>query len=323
MAELDPTPIVIGGRASPLAVWQSRLVQTELRHRHAGAAESAFPIVNITSEADVDQTTPLSQFSNKGVFTRHLDRALMSGQIRLAVHSFKDLPTILPEGVMLAAVLDRKHKHDVVVLRDSVSSLNHLPSGTRIGTSSVRRRALLRRHHPHIECVDIRGNIQTRLTLIDQGRVDGVILAAAALHRLNMDAMISIHLTDWPYAVSQGALAVVCRDDDQRAYREAHSLNDAGTALVCVAERALLRTLEGGCKVPIGVNAKLVDGVMTIYGAVIGLDGEQMIEETLSGSCLTQPEADRLGQNLGLALKDKGATSLLRQIRSEIDSQTL
>lgn len=326
-----------------LAMWQAQFVLDSLQKL---MPELQCRIDGMTSEGDRNLDIALSRFATKGIFTKELDRALLTNRIDIAVHSLKDLPTTLPAGLRMAAVLQRGRVEDAVVMSSShqITSLTDLPDvsravcgvvvcsnaavlqGSVIGTSSLRRRALLARQHPKLKCSVIRGNVNTRISRCDKGEYDAVILAAVGLERVGLGDRISqiLKADTFPYAVGQGALAVVCRSDDERTFTLMRSLHDTNTALMCAAERSLLRTLEGGCKVPIGVHSSFDEenaNVLTLYACVAELDGVVFVEKSLSGVVMSEEAADELGAAVAKCILQNGGGEILAAIRSEAEQQ--
>ncbi|MEY3297302.1 MAG: Porphobilinogen deaminase, partial [Cyanobacteriota bacterium] len=243
--------------------------------------------------------------------------SMLRGDSDFAVHSLKDLPTRLPAGLMLGCITEREDPADALVIheRHQDKTLATLPAGSVIGTSSLRRLAQLRHHYPHLAFKDIRGNLNTRLRKLDEGEYDGIILAAAGLHRMEMDdrihellpAEISLH------AVGQGALGIECRTGDEDILSLLGVLSHGPTTSRCLAERAFLRELEGGCQVPIGVNTALDGDTLTLTGLVASLDGQQLIKNTVQGPTNT---AEALGIQLAQQLRNQGAQAILDEINA-------
>jgi len=260
----------------------------------------------------------LSKIGDKGLFTQELEDSMLRGDSDFAVHSLKDLPTRLPQGLMLGCVTKREDPADALVMheKNKDKTLATLPEGAVIGTSSLRRLAQLRHHYPHLTFKDIRGNLNTRLRKLDEGGYDGIILAVAGLQRMDMGdriheilpADISLH------AVGQGALGIECRAGDEEILALLSVLSDAPTTARCLAERAFLRELEGGCQVPIGVNTVLEDDTLTLTGLVASLDGQRVIQNTVQGPAQT---ADDLGTQLAKQLRAEGAQVILDEITAE------
>jgi len=257
----DPRTVVIGTRSSALAMWQANHVADALREKFP---HIEFKVAPMNTMGDIDQIKPLSDFASKGVFTKELDVATVSNQIQLAVHCMKDLPTTLPHGLYMGAVLPRGDTEDVLVLplsheKHQRGSFEDLKEGAVIGTSAMRRTASIAKYYPHLKCQNIRGNVNTRLAKLDRGDYDALILARVGLSRLGMANRIS-HVLDnkrYGYAVGQGALAIVCRENDLVTQRLVAVLDDLTTRWACEAERGVLRTLNGGCKVPIAIRTTI------------------------------------------------------------------
>jgi hydroxymethylbilane synthase len=257
----------------------------------------------------------LSKIGDKGLFTQELEDSMLRGDSDFAVHSLKDLPTRLPQGLMLGCITEREDPADALVIheRHRDKTLATLPEGAVIGTSSLRRLAQLRHHYPHLTFKDIRGNLNTRLQKLDEGGYDGIILAVAGLQRMDMGdriheiipADISLH------AVGQGALGIECRTGDAEILNLLNVLSHGPTTARCLAERAFLRELEGGCQVPIGVNTVLEDDSLTLTGLVASLDGQRLIKNTVQGRA---KEAESLGVGLAQQLRSQGAQAILDEI---------
>lgn len=318
--------IRIGTRDSLLAMWQAKHVEALLKKAHPALEVQ---IVGMKTLGDKILNVPLSNFSNKGVFTKELDTALLSGHVDIAVHSMKDLPTILPDGLVLCAVPSRGTVEDALVLSsryaksETVKTLETLPRGAVVGTSALRRRAVIRRYYPGLAVRDVRGNLQTRIKKLDakDGGYDALLLARTGLSRLGLQNRISqvVPSAVAGHAVSQGALAVVCRSDDPVSAALTLPLNDTATSLRTAAERSLLLTLEGGCKVPIAVTSEFDEksSTLTLHGWVISLDGKREAQAERK-SQLSKPlleSARALGAGVAADLKAKGAESILLECR--------
>lgn len=304
--------IRIASRKSQLALVQTYWVKAEL--------EKAFPnltfeVVTMETQGDKILDVSLSKIGDKGLFTQELEDGMLKRETDFAVHSLKDLPTNLPQGLMLGCVTKREDPADALVVhaKHKDKQLDTLPQGAVIGTSSLRRLAQLRHHFPHFNFKDIRGNVNTRLAKLDNGDYDGIILAAAGLQRLDMgdrihqiiSSEISLH------AVGQGALGIECRQGDQEILEIIKVLEDESTRDRCYAERAFLRTLEGGCQVPIGVNTNIEDDTLTLTGMVASLDGQKLLKDTVIGN---PNKADQIGIDLANLLREKGADQILAEI---------
>ncbi len=312
-------PLRIGTRASQLAMWQANRV-AELLRMQAGAPP--VELVAIRTEGDVRTEVPLWQVGGRAFFTREIDRAVLAGEVDVAVHSLKDLSTTLDPGLALAAVLEREDPRDALLAR-SASSLGELRSGDRVGTSSLRRRAFLARLRPDLAALELRGNVPTRLQRLERGEFEAIILAAAGLKRLGLERHVSAYLSpeDFAPAVSQGAIAVVSRADDERSMRWLAAADHLPTRLATLAERALLRRVEGGCQIPLGALARAEVDRLRLRALVCSLDGTATVAAS-SEAALPQDAmaaqrcAAELGERLGEELLAKGARRIIEQQRS-------
>jgi hydroxymethylbilane synthase len=303
----------IGTRASALALWQAHHVEALIKGL-AGAPD--VEIVHIRTEGDVRTDVPLWALKGRAFFTKEIDRALLAGEVDLAVHSLKDLATQLDPGLELAATLTREDPRDALLTRDGVG-LKSLPPGARVGTSSLRRRAFLSRTRPDLKLLELRGNVPTRVERLKKGDYDAIILAAAGLRRLGLHDQISELLLpdDFPPAVSQGVIGVACRTDDVETLRWLRPLDDQTARLASTAERALLRRLEGGCQVPLGALGTAIGGALHLYAAVCSLDGSEWL--TARGEIDSSlANATTLGQRLADELLKKGAARLIAHERA-------
>lgn len=304
--------LTLGTRGSDLALWQARHVQQRLE-----AAGHVVRLEIVTTTGDRILDTPLSRIGEKALFTKELDVALLEGRIDLAVHSLKDLPTRLPEGIVLAAVSAREAPWDAFVAHPSfVGGLGDLPEGATVATSSLRREAQLRAWRPDLRVVSVRGNVDTRLRKLEESTWHGMVLAVAGLVRLGLAGRIREVFAPARMlpAVGQGALGIVCaaaRPDVAAALGAA--LHDAATAAATTAERAFLRRLEGGCQVPIGAHACLEEGHLALDGLVAALDGHAVVRGQERGA---PGEAEALGTALAERLLAEGAQPLLDAARA-------
>ncbi len=311
------TAIRIGSRKSQLALVQTYWVQEELQKHFP---DKHFEVEAMSTQGDKILDVALAKIGDKGLFTKELEVGMLNGSTDLAVHSLKDLPTNLPNGLMLGCITQRVDPADALVLnaKHQDKQLETLPEGSVIGTSSLRRLAQLRHHYPQLTFKDIRGNVNTRLAKLDTGEYDAIVLAVAGLTRLGMsdriDQVIPPEIS--LHAVGQGALGIECRCDDAKILDVIKVLEDADTRDRCYAERALLRSLEGGCQVPIGVNTQIEQGVLSLTGMVASLDGKQLIKDTLTGS---PDEAEAIGLALAQKLREAGAGEILSAIFAEIN----
>ncbi|HYH80603.1 MAG TPA: hydroxymethylbilane synthase, partial [Longimicrobium sp.] len=275
----------------------------------------------IKTTGDNVQDVPLAKIGDKGLFTKELDVALLSGEADLAVHSLKDVPTRVPDGLEIVAVGRRADPRDVLLLAPGrTGTLMTLPAGARVGTSSLRRRAQLRAARPDLEVTDLRGNLNTRLARLDRGDYDAIVLAAAGVLRLGWDDRIAAYLdpAEWLPAVGQGALGVVARTGDARIAALLADFHDPITAACCAAERAFLAALEGGCQIPIGALATLDDEGLTLHGLVADVDGEDVLRDSVfvEGDAWTATSADA-GRELAARMLALGAGELLARVRGE------
>ena len=306
------TTIRIGSRKSQLALIQTNWVQEQLSLKFP---HIKFEIHTMSTKGDKILDVALAKIGDKALFTKELETGMINQEIDFAVHSLKDLPTRLPEGLGLAAITERENPADALVVHEKHKDkqLDTLPEGAVIGTSSLRRLAQLRHHFPHFEFKDVRGNLNTRLAKLDAGEYDGLILAAAGLGRLGMTERIhqvipkeiSLH------AVGQGALGIECLADNQQLISLLKELEHPYTRDRCLAERAFLRDLEGGCQVPIGVNTDIHGDELTMIGIVASIDGTKRVQDTVTGS-LSEPE--KLGTELAQRLREQGAQEILDEI---------
>jgi hydroxymethylbilane synthase len=322
MSSIAPPPVStrtirIGSRKSQLALVQTHWVQAQLQ---AAFPDRTFEVHTMSTQGDKILDVALAKIGDKGLFTKELEVGMLTGDIDFAVHSLKDLPTRLPEGLVLGCVTERENPADALVVhtQHQDKQLETLPPGAVIGTSSLRRLAQLRHHYPHLSFKDVRGNLNTRLAKLDAGEYDALILAVAGLHRLGFDdrihqvipAEVSLH------AVGQGALGIECRSDDAEVLELLKALQHQPTADRCYAERAFLRELEGGCQVPIGVNTVLDGAMLTLTGIVASLDGQRIAKDSISGAAA---DAEQLGTALAHRLRQQGAQAILDEILATID----
>jgi hydroxymethylbilane synthase len=300
------TSIRLGTRSSPLALWQANFIAERLR---SFAAPHAVDLVHIETHGDRDQATALSNMGGFGVFTKAIQNALLEQRADVAVHSLKDLPTIPTDGLSLTATPPRGPTGDAFISLKH-ASFDALPKGATVGTSSLRRRAQLLNRRPDLQLVELRGNVDTRIRKLHDQNLDAIILAEAGLVRLGLgDRITELLDTTWMLpAVGQGAIGLECRDADTSIREDVVQLNDRETWARVTAERAMLAALGGGCLVPIGTVTSIHEGVLTIRGAVLSVDGRRRIVATHRGPAST-PLA--IGQELAAMLRDEGAAELL------------
>ena len=315
--ETSKRTVRIGTRKSQLALVQTYWVKAELEKHFP---DIDFEVEKMSTQGDKILDVPLAKIGDKGLFTKELEVGMLNKQTDFAVHSLKDLPTNLPEGLMLGCVTKRVDPADALVINDKYKDkkLETLPAGAVIGTSSLRRLAQLRHHYPHLEFKDIRGNVNTRLAKLDAGEYDGIILAVAGLQRLGMgDRIHQIISPDVSlHAVGQGALGIECRDGDEEILKILKVLEDPDSSDRTSAERSFLRELEGGCQVPIGVNTNIENDTLTLKGMVASLDGSQLIKDTVSGN---RKDSEQLGKDLAARLREQGAGEILAEIFAQVE----
>jgi hydroxymethylbilane synthase len=309
-ANAAPKLIRIASRESALAMVQSEWVAAQLREMHAGCKVE---ILGMTTKGDQILDKPLAMIGGKGLFIKELEVALEEGRADIAVHSMKDVPMTLPDGFAATIVGARENVRDAFV-SNRYQSLEELPKGAIVGTSSLRRESQLRHHFPEMRIEPLRGNVNTRLKKLDDGEFDAIILAAAGLKRLGFEARIKTELDDVRFipAIAQGALGIEYRADraDVAAWL-APFANSATTAIVA-AERALGRALTGSCDVPLGGRGQVVDGKLHLEGFVALPDGSRVIRDAVTGS-IKDPEA--LGAALGKLLIEQGANEILATLQ--------
>ena len=299
-------PLVIGSRGSKLALWQAEQARERLQLLNPGI-EINIQIIKTTGDVKSD---PLSVIGGKGVFTKELEDALLDGRIDIAVHSLKDLPTILPGALSISAICEREDARDALVLPAGLwGSLATLREGAVVGTSSQRRLAQLKALRRDVTVRDLRGNVDTRIRKLDEGQYDAVILASAGLLRLGLKDRISarIPIVEMLPAVGQGAIAIETRSDDEFTVQTTSKLDHHETRVACLAERAFLRGLGGGCQLPIAAHATIDRDVLTLDGLVAKPDGSEIWRDSLSG---TLDSAEQLGSTLATTLIDRGAVFL-------------
>jgi len=300
--------LIIGSRGSRLALWQAEHARDSLIHLNPGL-EIQIEVIKTTGDVKPD---PLSVIGGKGVFTKELEEALLDKRIDIAVHSLKDLPTIIPDGLSISAICQREDPRDALVLRqgEKVTSLRELRVKSVIGTSSQRRLAQVKALRSDLIVKDLRGNVDTRVRKLDEGQYDALILASAGLIRLGLRDRISaaVSVSEILPAVGQGAIAIETRADDETAVQSAKKLNHRTTEFACLAERAFLRGLGGGCQFPIAAHAVIEGDLLKLEGLVAKPDGSVFIRDQLSGKL---HDAVEIGSVLAQALLERGAGELL------------
>ncbi len=304
MAQSLISPLLrIGTRGSPLALAQAEQVRARLAAAH-GLASAAIDVCVIRTSGDAIQDRPLAEVGGKGLFTKEIEQALFENKVDLAVHSAKDMETVLPPGLVVTAFLEREDVRDAFISRRA-TSLSDLPRGAIVGTASLRRQAIVRRLRPDLQVVSLRGNVETRLRKLDAGEVDATLLALAGLKRLGLtEAASSVFSVDeFLPAVGQGAIAIETRAGDARTRTLVAAINDADTMAALTAERAFLAALDGSCKTPIAGHAKIAGGALALRGLIVKPDGSAAHETSRSGLV---GDAAALGQDAGAELKQRG-----------------
>lgn len=299
----------IATRQSPLALWQAEHIRARLEAMHA---DLTVELVTFVTQGDKILDTPLAKIGGKGLFVKELEAALMDGRADLAVHSMKDVPMALPEGLSLAVICEREDPLDAFV-SNHYAHFSDLPQGAKVGTSSLRRKCQILKARPDLEIIDLRGNVGTRLSKLDDGQYDAIILASAGLKRLGLEQRIrhTIQPDLSLPAVGQGALGLECRSQDQAVLDLILPLMDADTNVCVRAERAFNAYLEGGCQVPIAGYATLQDGQLQIEGRVGSVDGQTILKAVQVGA---PEQAEQLGEQLAQALLAQGAGELLKAL---------
>ncbi len=301
--------IRIGTRKSKLALWQANYVASQLK-KHFPDIE--IELVKITTKVDKILDVPLAKVGGKGLFVKEIEEAMLRNEIDIAVHSLKDVPTYFPEGLGLVAITEREDPRDAF-LSVKYNSIEEMPEGAVLGTSSLRRKAQILEKRKDLVIKDLRGNVDTRIRKLEEGQYDGIILAYAGLKRLGLENKVKqIFEPDYMIpAVAQGFLGIEARLDDEETKRIVSVLNHRESELRAKAERAFLKTLEGGCQVPLAGYAEIIDGILKITGFVSDLEGKRVFKDTVEG----KPEdAESLGETLAKKLLEAGAKEVLEEI---------
>ena len=303
--------IKIATRKSPLALWQAEHVSARLREAHAGLKVE---LVKMVTQGDKILDTPLAKVGGKGLFVKELEVGLLEGDADIAVHSIKDVPVELPDGLHMPVILDREDPRDAFV-SNTYKCFADLPQGACVGTSSLRRQSQLLAKRPDLIIKDLRGNVGTRLQKLDDGHYDAIILASAGLTRLGLNQRIAEYMaTDLSLpAIGQGAIGIECRNNDSEIESLIAVLNHADSAVCVRAERAMNHRLEGGCQVPIGGHATLAGDTLTLRGLVARSDGSEIISGSVSGH---RDDAEKLGIELANDLLSRGARAILAELHS-------
>ncbi|WP_407947298.1 hydroxymethylbilane synthase [Pectinatus sottacetonis] len=301
--------IVIGTRSSKLALWQANYIADCIKEKYP---DKTVELLHITTKGDRVLEVPLAKIGGKGLFTKEIETAMLEKKIDMAVHSLKDMPTVLPAGLKLAVISKRADVGDAFVSL-KYKKFSELPKGAKIGTSSLRRKAQLLHVRPDLMICDLRGNVNTRLSRLEQGQFAGIILAAAGLNRLGFSSKITEILPRKVClpAVGQGALAIETRENDEEILSLIRFLHDTKTAQETMAERAFLNRVEGGCQVPVGVYATVTADKITIEAVIASLDGKRLLRDRVTGPV---GEADLLGRDIAEKLLDKGGLAIMQEI---------
>ena len=298
--------ITIGTRGSALALWQANWVKGKLEKAHTGISVD---LALIKTKGDIILDTTLSKVGGKGLFVKEIEEALLRKRVDLAVHSMKDMPAVLPDGLTIAAVPEREDCRDVLICKNS-PSLEGLPKGATVGTSSLRRQSQILRLRPDLRIVPLRGNVDTRIRKLRENNLDAVVLAAAGIKRMKQEHVVSEYLdpdTVLP-AIGQGTLAIETREDNKEIRELVGFLNHRVSRIATQAERSFLRTLEGGCQVPIAGLARVENERVRLTGMVADIEGTRVFKESMN---MKSEHADTLGKNLATTLLRRGAKEVL------------
>jgi len=306
---MNKNVVRIATRKSALALWQAEYVKAQLEYFHK---EITVELVPMTTKGDIILDTPLAKVGGKGLFVKELEVAMLENRADIAVHSMKDVPVEFPEGLGLEVICPREDPRDAFV-SNTINSLAELPQGAVVGTSSLRRQCQIKALRPDLDIRDLRGNVNTRLKKLDEGQYDAIILAAAGLIRLEMPERIREFIEPEVMlpANGQGAVGIECRSNDENIKALLAPLSCQKTRIRVLAERSMNRALEGGCQVPIGSYAVIDDDTLFVRGLVGAIDGSEILQSEVSGSC---EHAEQLGQKLAKQLLTLGADEILRQV---------
>jgi len=301
--------IRIGTRASALALWQAEWVKSELEKKYPGTSVT---LTKIKTTGDKILDVPLAKVGGKGLFVKEIEEAMLEGEIDIAVHSMKDVPTFFPDGLHLSCITKREDPRDALLTRNKVK-FKDLPQGANVGTSSLRRQAQIMNIRPDFIIHQLRGNVDTRLRKLKEGQYDAIILAAAGVKRLGLTENVSEYIDpeiSLP-AIGQGALGIECRVDDRELNDMIAFFNHGDTRTCVTGERALLRRLEGGCQVPIACYGEMKNGKLHLTGLVGSVDGKRIIKDAIEGD---PDKAEKLGVTLAEKLLSRGADVILREV---------
>jgi hydroxymethylbilane synthase len=301
--------IRIATRKSPLALWQAEHVRAALMSAHRGLQVE---ILGMTTRGDKILDTPLAKIGGKGLFVKELEISMLEGTADIAVHSMKDVPVEFPDGLGLSVILEREDPRDAFVSNDH-DSIEELPQGAKLGTASLRRQCQISAYRPDLEILPLRGNVNTRLSKLDSGEYEAIILAAAGLKRLGFDQRIRAALSPQQSlpAIGQGAIGIECRSDDERVHALLECLHHEQTAICVAAERAMNERLNGGCQVPIAGYATLDGDRLSMSGLVGEPDGSRILREQISGNA---KDAVTIGAQIAESLLDQGADKILQRL---------
>ncbi len=301
----------IGTRGSQLALWQANAVRDALLAAHALAPE-AVEIVTIRTSGDAIRDRPLSEAGGKGLFTKEIEAALITKTVSIAVHSAKDMETILPEALTIGAVLEREDVRDALIAR-AARSIETLPMGARVGTASLRRTALLKRARPDIETTLLRGNVPTRIRRVEAGDLDATLLAAAGLNRLGLESRIAalLPLDTFPPACGQGVIAIECRADDAEIRELLVAIDHRSTAAALACERAFLAALDGTCQTPIAGYARTEGGRLVFDGVILAEDGTESYAAAGGGD---PADAEAIGRGAGEEILSSAPSPFLKRL---------
>ncbi len=295
----------IGTRKSKLALWQANYVKERLESRGYSVE-----LVLITTTGDKILDAPLAKIGGKGLFVKEIEEALLRGDIDLAVHSLKDVPMVLPEGLILGAITEREEPFDVLISRDG-RRLQELPEGAKVGTSSLRRQVQIKRKRPDLRVETLRGNVDTRLRKLEEGLYDAIVLAYAGVKRMGFEERVSQVLEDFIPAVGQGSLAIEIRQEDKRVYEAIAFLDHRESRIRAECERAFLRELQGGCQVPIGAYAWIEGEKLKLKAFISDLEGKRFLEGVEEGDL---HQAEQIGKKLARRLLEEGGKAILEEV---------
>jgi hydroxymethylbilane synthase len=307
--------IVIGSRGSKLALWQTNHIADKLRSHF----DIDIEIRVIKTQGDKILDSPLAKIGDKGLFVKEIENALTAGEVDLAVHSMKDVPTALPDGLIISAMTVRADPRDVLISKNNIR-LADLPAGAVIATSSLRRQAQLLHLRPDFKMADVRGNLDTRLAKMKEGHFDAMVLAAAGIDRLGYSDVITERIPSDSIlsAVGQGSIGIETRENDTETLEYISVLNHADTFAAITAERSLLAQLEGGCQIPIGSLGRIIDNELRLEGVVASLDGNSVFRDFLVGD---PADAKAIGYHLAVKLSDAGADAILADVRATFNTE--